>query len=110
MLLRHEFGKQYILCSTLMCITKARVTKMRNATIMLVEKDALPIIRNHRTREGLCDGVSIYSSLVFEKNRGETLVICLCLLVWGPEVRAATHGCTGLLDNIQQSSSQRAGY
>lgn len=55
-----------------MCFTKATVTKMRNVTIVLVEKDVLPVIRNHRTREGLCDGISIYSSLAFEKNRGNS--------------------------------------
>lgn len=37
----HKCEKQYILCSFLMCIAKARITTARNAGVMLVEKDVL---------------------------------------------------------------------
>ena len=54
------------------------------------------VIKNYRTSQGLCDGIRVYSSLVFFFFLREgTLVICL--LIWdtyAPEFRAATHSCT----------------
>lgn len=48
-----------------MCIAKPGVTKMRDMIVMLVEKDVFLVINNHRTSQGLCDGIRVYSSLVF---------------------------------------------
>lgn len=77
---------------------------------MLVEKDGLPNIRNHRTRQGLCNGISIYSIPVFENYRGESLLRGPYFLVWGtyePEVRSATCGCTGCAPH---NSSEHLSY
>ena len=80
-----------------MCIAKPGVTKMRDMIVMLVEKDVFLVINNHRTSQGLCDGIRVYSSLVFFFFFLREGALVICLLIWGmyaPEFRAATHRCT----------------